>query len=117
MSVLLAATAAAQPIGFIDYLTKQLNLPTLEELGKRLVTYAESNIPGADGAAKKKWCVDQGITVLKAFANYIPILSEWVKVPMAEWLIEWAVAQLVEWAWAIVFGVVAPPTPKAESKI
>ena len=40
MSVLLAATAAAQPIGFIDYLTKQLNLPTLEELGKRLVTYA-----------------------------------------------------------------------------
>lgn len=103
-ATLAAAQVAAKPIGFLPYLESQLNLTMLEDLAKKLVTYAETHIPGQTGDEKKAWCVTQAETVLKGFANYIPVLSQWMKMDVVVWIADLVISQLIQWAWLIVFG-------------
>ena len=92
-------TDAAQKIGFLDFLKSKLTPELLEDLAKRLVRYAEANLPGKTGPEKKAYCVAQALAVLEAFDDRIPVLGKWADVPLVDWLEEWAVGLLIEWAW------------------
>jgi hypothetical protein len=112
-----AVVAAAQPIGFVQYLESKLSIPMLEDLAKKLVTYADEHIPGATGADKKAYCIKQADTILEAFDDKIPVLGQWLDFPLADWLELWAVTQLVEWAWGAVFGVAKLKRSNARSPL
>lgn len=99
------AAATAQKIGFLDYLKTKLTPALLEDLAKRLVTYAEANMPGASGAEKKAYCVKQALTVLEAFDNKVPVLGQWADLPLMDWMEEWAVSMLIEWAWGAAIAL------------
>lgn len=103
-----APTAAAQKIGFVEYLKSKLTPQLLEDLAKRLVIYAEKNMPGADGAAKKAYCVTQALTVLEAFDDRIPALGRWMDLPLVDWLESYAVGVLIDWAWGAAIALAEP---------
>lgn len=105
MTQQISSAAAAQKIGFLEYLKSKLTPALLEDLAKRLVLYAEEHLPGATGTEKKAYCVKQALAVLEAFDDKIPALGKWLDLPLADWLEEWAVNLLVEWAYGAAIAL------------
>ncbi|WP_288403805.1 hypothetical protein [uncultured Deinococcus sp.] len=105
-----APATAAQKIGFVDYLKSKLTPQLLEDLAKRLVTYAEKNLPGASSVEKKAYCVEQALIVLEAFDDRVPVLGKWMDLPLVDWLEKWATEQLIEWAWGAAIALAEPNT-------